>query len=59
VAIASPAEASTTCGGERTAALEVEAAAAPAAIPAATPLGSLLLVLMITTAAAWLLRVRC
>jgi hypothetical protein len=38
--------------------LEVEAAAAPAAVPASTPLGSLLLVLMITAAAAWLLRTR-
>jgi hypothetical protein len=41
-----------------TAPLEVESAAAPAAIPASTPLGSLLLVVMIMTAAAWLLRTR-
>jgi hypothetical protein len=41
-----------------TAPLEVESAAAPAAIPTSTPLGSLLLVVMMTAAAAWLLRVR-
>ncbi len=40
-----------------TADLEVQEAAS-AAIPASTPLGSLLLVIMIITAAAWLLRVR-
>ncbi len=41
-----------------TASLDVEQAAAISAIPTATPLGSLLLIILLMTAAAWLLRIK-